>query len=79
MERRLKVALLNTINDYNAIVKQIADPCISPEQGLQLSAARDALFQVIQHFAKAEYLECVGGQWRIKVIVIMEQSDTGQA
>ncbi|QDR79234.1 hypothetical protein [Sporomusa termitida] len=78
MERRLKAALLNTINDYNAIVKQIADPCISPERGLQLSAKKEALFQVIQHFAKAEYVECVDGQWRIKVIVIMEYDDTGQ-
>ncbi len=79
MERRLKAALLNTINDYNGIVKELADPCISPERGLQLSAAREALFQVIQHFAKAEYLECADGQWRIKVIVIMEEGDTGQA
>lgn len=79
MERKLKAALQNTINDYNAIGKELADPCISPERGLQLAAAQEALLQVIQHFARAEYLECVDGQWRIKVIVIMDYGDTGQA
>ncbi|HWR09774.1 hypothetical protein [Sporomusa sp.] len=75
MERRLKKALLSTINDYNVIVKQIDDPCTSPEKGLQLAAAKEALYQAIQHFAKAEYVEYVNGQWQIKVIVIMECSD----
>ena len=69
MERKLKTALLTTINDYNAIVKQINDPNTIPPRELQLSAAKEALHQVLQHFANAEYVEYVDGQWRIKVIV----------
>ncbi|HWR09473.1 hypothetical protein [Sporomusa sp.] len=72
MERKLKTALLNTINDYNAIDKQIHDHCTSPERVLQLLAAKEALYQILQHFSNAEYVEYVDGQWRIKVIVIME-------
>ncbi|MDF2569719.1 MAG: hypothetical protein K0R55_1323 [Sporomusa sp.] len=73
MERKLKTALLTIINDYNDIDKQIHDPCTSSERGLQLFAAKEALYQVLQHFANAEYVEYVDGQWRIKLIVVMER------
>lgn len=73
MERKLKTALLTTINDYNTIVKQMNDPETTPTKRLQLSAAQEALNQALQHFAIAEYVEYVNGQWRIKVIVVMER------
>ncbi|WP_094604687.1 hypothetical protein SPSIL_020840 [Sporomusa silvacetica DSM 10669] len=75
MERKLKTALLNTINEYNGIVKQIDDPNTTPSRGLQLVAAKEALHQVLEHFATAEYVEHVNGQWRIKVIVVMERGE----
>lgn len=74
MERKLKTALLNTINDYNAIVKQIHDPATTPAEKVRLTAAQEALNQVLHHFANAEYVEYVDEQWRIKVIVVMECS-----
>lgn len=75
MERKLKTALLTTINDYYAIDKEIHDPRTSPERRLQLFAAQEALNQVLQHFANADYIEYIGGQWRIKVIVVMERGE----
>lgn len=72
MERKLKTALLNTIEDYNAIVKQINDPTTPPARKLELITAKEALQQVLQNFADAEYVENIDGKWRIKVIVIME-------
>lgn len=76
MERKLKTALLTTINDYNAVVKELHDAGMSPTKSLQLGAAKEALEQVLQNFMQAEYIECISGQWRIKVIVT-EAASTG--
>lgn len=72
MERKLKAALLNTINDYNTIVKQIDDPATPPARKLELITAKGALQQVLRNFAEAEYVENLDGQWQIKMIVVME-------
>lgn len=74
MERKLKKALLSTIDSYNTLLKQLDDPAITPARTAELMAAKDVLLQVLQHFADAEYLECIDGQWRIKVIVVMDRS-----
>ena len=74
MERKLKKALLSTIDSYNTLLKQLDDPNITPARTAELMAAKNALLQVLQHFANAEYIEYIDGQWRIKVIVIMERS-----
>ena len=76
MERKLKTALLTTINGYNAVVKELDDTGMSPTRRLQLCAAKEAFEQVLQNFMKAEYVECVSGQWCIKVIVT-EATPTG--
>lgn len=76
MERKLKTALLTTINGYNAVVKDLHDAGMSPTRCLQLCAAKEAFEQVLQNFMKAEYVECVNGQWRIKIIVT-EAASTG--
>jgi hypothetical protein len=70
MERKLKAALLTTISDYNAITKQIHNSHEMPSRRLQLIAAQEALNRVLRHFADAEYVEYVAGQWQIKVIVV---------
>lgn len=70
MEPNLRTALLTTITDYNAIGKELHDPNTAPARGVQLLAAKEAVNQVLQHFANAEYIECVNDQWRIKVIVV---------
>lgn len=72
MERKLRAALLNIISDYNDIVKQIND-AQTPENKVQLIAQQEALQRVLQQFAKAEYIEYVDGQWRIKIIVVMDR------
>lgn len=72
MERKLKTALLTTIEDYNTIVKQITDPATPPARKLELITAKEALQKVLQNFAVAEYVENIDGKWRIKVIVVMD-------
>lgn len=74
MERKLKTALATTIDDYDAIVKQINDPATPPARKLELITAKDALHQVLRNFATAEYVEYVDGKWQIKVIVVMEHN-----
>jgi hypothetical protein len=73
MERKLKTALLTTIDNYTAIVKQINDPATPSGRRLELIAAKEALHQVLQNFAAAEYVEYVDGKWQIKMIVVMER------
>lgn len=70
MEAKLRTAILSTINDYYAIDKEIHAPYTTSHRELQLSAAKEALEQVLQHFRDADYIEYVDGCWQIKVIVI---------
>ncbi|SMC56715.1 hypothetical protein SAMN04488500_105139 [Sporomusa malonica] len=71
MELKLKNALQTTISDYYAIEQEIRNPDMTPARGLQLFAAKEALYQVLQHFTNAEYIEYINGRWRIKRVVMI--------
>lgn len=75
MDRKLRIALQTTINDYYAIDKEIQHSSTTPARELQLFAAKEALNQVLQYFMNAEYIECVNGRWQIKTIVVESTSN----
>ncbi|WP_371377931.1 hypothetical protein [Sporomusa aerivorans] len=78
MERKLKTALLATIDGYNAIVRQLKEPSIPQDRHLQLLAGKAVYEQVLQNFNNAEYIEWVDDQWRIKLIVTKHRAFDGE-
>lgn len=74
MEAKLKTALQTTIDDFYALDQEIRAVGTATNRGMQLLAAKEAVRKVLQNFANAEYVECVNGQWRIKVIVVESAS-----